>query len=70
MADLYTDMGADFALTNTETGEPYMIGRYGVWENGQVIDTFFDLDKLKEKYGELPLHSVDFPLNLKPVGDA
>ena len=53
-----TDMGEDLVMTRSDTGEEHRIGRYGVWKNGTVIDTFFDLDNAKEKYGDLPVVPV------------
>ena len=59
-AELITDMGEPIELVRQDTMEELTIGRYGVWAEvgGKVtcIDTDEDLERLKAKYGDLPVY--------------
>jgi len=50
MSKFITDMGGPLVAT-TDKGTEINIGRYGVWDRGEVIDTGDDLDALQEKHG-------------------
>ena len=49
-----TDMGEPLVLTRERDGgepETFNVGRYGVWCDGNVIDTGDDLPALQQKHG-------------------
>lgn len=51
MGRFITDMGHPLVVKDQESGDGRDIGRYGVWERGDVIDCGSNLEALQDKYG-------------------
>ena len=62
-AMFYTDFGRQLELTSTD-GQVEHLPRYGAWgdisgrDKPEVIECGDDLDALKAKYGDAPVHVI------------
>jgi hypothetical protein len=56
-----TDFGKPIVMTCVQTGEKSTIPRYGVWSDGECIETVEDLDVLKAKYGVEEVIDISTP---------
>lgn len=44
-------MGEPVTMTRVEDNQTFNVGRYGVWQDGNVIDTSDDLEALQTEHG-------------------